>query len=105
MTVDALTIPSLTTLLAGAEVLFLFLLAAGITGVTAVGFAVWLLFHATRAVVLLLARPFAGSSRRRAKPLPITHAACPDPVCRAVNPQFARFCRQCGRMLKAPRAT
>ena len=87
---------------ASVEVLFLFLLAAGVTGVTAVGFAVWAAFHLIRLVVLLFARVLFGpAAKKPAAGLP-PHAVCPDPVCRAVNPDFARFCRQCGRMLRGP---
>ena len=87
---------------ASVEVLFLFLLAAGVTGVTAIGFAAWAAYHVVRVIVLALARVLCGPAAKKPVAGLPPHAVCPDPVCRAVNPDFARFCRQCGRMLRGP---
>jgi hypothetical protein len=93
--------------LADAGLLFVFLLAAGVTAMASVGFVLWLGYQIARVVIVLLARlillPVGGPRRRKALPLPaIQWLACPDPVCRTVNPEHARFCRQCGRMVRRP---
>jgi hypothetical protein len=93
--------------LADAGLLFIFLLAAGVTAMAGVGFTLWTVYHLLRLVVLLLVRlvmlPVGGRrSPRKAMPPAILWHACPDPVCRAVNPDHARFCRQCGRMVRRP---
>ena len=99
---DILLTTGLGGTLAGAELLFLFLLAAGVTAVTAVGFAAWAAYHVIRFVVLAFAHVLLGGPEPKRPVLPPPHAVCPDPVCRGVNPDFARFCRQCGRMLRGP---
>jgi hypothetical protein len=86
--------------------LFVFLLAAGVTAMAGVGFTLWAAYHVVRLVVVLLARllllPMRGRRFRRAAPAqaPVRWLACPDPVCRAINPEQAHFCRQCGRMVR-----
>lgn len=93
--------------LADVGLLFVFLMAAGVTAMASVGFAVWLTYHVVRLCVVLIARllllPIGGGTKRRTAGAMLPPApswlACPDPVCRAVNPQHARFCRQCGRMV------
>ena len=89
--------------MAEAALLFVFLLAAGVTAVASVGFVAWAAYQVLRLIVVLLARvlllPVARPKPRPAAPT--MHVACPDPVCRSVNPDHARFCRQCGRMLRA----
>lgn len=89
--------------LGDAGLLIVFLLAAGVTAMTFVGFSVWLAYHLIRVVVVLLARllliPCGGCRKRATKPPARIWLACPDPVCRTVNPDHARFCRQCGRMI------
>lgn len=96
----------LTGALADAGLLFIFLLAAGVTAMAGVGFTLWAAFHILRLIILLLARLVLLPTRRRKRAPTAQHAinwqACPDPVCRAVNPQHARFCRQCGRMVQRP---
>ena len=87
---------------AAAELLFLFLLAAGVTAVTAAGFTAWAAYHVVRFVALSFVHVFLGGPSPKSPTVPPTHAVCPDPVCRGVNPDFARFCRQCGRMLRGP---
>lgn len=96
--------------LAEPALLFIFLLAVGITAISSIGFALWLACQVIRLVVMLLARlvMLPGSCARRARKTiapaasAAAHLACPDPVCRAVSPEHARYCRQCGRMLRAP---
>jgi hypothetical protein len=91
--------------LADAGLLFIFLLAAGVTAMAGVGFTLWAAFHILRLIILLLARLVLlplGRARRAPPQNAINWQACPDPVCRAVNPQHARFCRQCGRLVQRP---
>jgi|SRR5687768_10227262 len=92
--------------LADAGLLFIFLLAAGVTAMAGVGFTLWAAFHILRLIIVLLARlvllPLGRGRRRAAAPRAMSWRACPDPVCRAVNPEHARFCRQCGRMVRRP---
>ena len=111
MGIDVLSqFPLITVPLADAGLLFIFLIAAGVTAMTFVGFTMWAAYHAIRVVVLLLARlallPRGGGAKQCRWP-PALQAepqwlACPDPVCRTVNPDHARFCRQCGRMVRKP---
>ena len=82
---------------ASVELLFVGLLVIGLTMITAVGFVIWLVFQAARLIVSLLTRAVLGPSGP--DPARVTSVACPDPVCRCVNPGIARFCRQCGRTL------
>ena len=93
--------------LADAGLLIVFLLAAGVTAMASVGFVVWLGYQVARLVIVVLARlillPVGGPRCRKRAALPaIQWLACPDPVCRTVNPEHARFCRQCGRMVRRP---
>ncbi len=89
--------------LADAALLLVFLLAAGVTAMASVGFVVWFVYQVLRLIVLGLARLVmvsGGAPARRSLPVPPPQwLACPDPVCRCVNPHHARFCRQCGRMI------
>ena len=94
--------------LADAGLLFIFLLAAGVTSITFVAFTMWAAYHAVRVVGLLLARlvliprPWKKQCAWRPAQPEAQWLACPDPVCRTVNPDHARFCRQCGRMIRKP---
>lgn len=88
--------------LADAAMLVVFLLAVGVTAMASVGFVVWFIYQVLRLIVVGIARlvMITGSAPAR-RPAPVTPQwlACPDPVCRCVNPHHARFCRQCGRMI------
>jgi hypothetical protein len=93
--------------LGDAVLLFVFLLAAGVTGITFMGFAIWAAYHAIRVAVLVLARlalmPRSGRTQCAWPPAPRANPqglACPDPVCRTINANHAHFCRQCGRMIR-----
>ena len=97
--------------LAEAGFLLIFLLAAGVTAVASVGFVACIAYQVLRLIVILIMRllMFPGGARgcsRKARVSAPGHIACLDPVCRTVNPAQARFCRQCGRMLRVsvPRA-
>ena len=93
--------------LADAGLLFIFLLASGVTLITFTGFTIWAAYHAVRVFAAVLARmaltPRGGriecASNPSAQPDPRS-LACADPVCRTINPENARFCRQCGRMIR-----
>lgn len=91
--------------LASMEVLLMVLLAAGITVISAIVFVCWLFWAILRLVAdgmnYLLAAPSKSARSMAADP----PQACPDPICRGINPAAARFCRQCGRSLEPlPRA-
>ena len=95
---SALHLPNLP--IASAEAALLVLFLATVTIVTLVGFVgyvLWLLVKGSVAIVSKLAIwPFTQAPG----PAQPARAACPDPVCRAINPTAASFCRQCGRMLR-----
>ena len=85
-------------ILASAELLGLIVLAAGVTAIASVAFAVWFVCVTVKGLATMVGVwPMGGP-----KPVGVPRPACPDPVCRAVNPGDARFCRQCGRMLRRP---
>lgn len=90
---------------ASVEVLFVVLLLAGVTAVSAILFVCWLFWMSLRLLAdgmnRLLASPPKTARLKRSDPV----MACPDPICRGINPAAARFCRQCGRSLdKSPHA-
>ena len=95
---SALHLPMLPAASAEAALLVLFL--ATVTIVTLVGFLGYVLWLAVKGTVSIAAKlaiwPFTPTEGT-AQP---ARAACPDPVCRAINPTAASFCRQCGRMLR-----
>lgn len=92
--------------LADAGLLFVFLIAAGVTAMTFVGFTFWVIYHIVRILVLLGARMLLLPRRTCSSKQILTNTdawhVCPDPVCRTVNPQHAHYCRQCGRMIRKP---
>ena len=111
MGIDVLShLPTTTALpLADAGLLFIFLVASGVTALTFAGFTVWAAYHALRVLALLLARlvPTTRSWGKQCTWQPVAQPgpqrlACPDPVCRTVNLDHALFCRQCGRMIRKP---
>ncbi len=86
--------------LASPEAALFVLFTAGITALTAVAFVFWVGWIALRGLVMIMTKlaiwPTVG--RRKGDVTP-SRRACPDPVCRTINPQAARYCRHCGRML------
>lgn len=96
-------LPDLPAALASAEAVVFLLFAAGVTAMTAIAFVLWLAWLLVKGVAVIVAKlaiwPAGG---RPVLPEAPTRRACPDPVCRAINPTEARFCRQCGRMFQPP---
>lgn len=86
--------------LASPELMLFVLLALGVTAMSAVAFILWLAFHAVRFVAMLLFG-WRWGGEEGATPAPRRLRACPDPVCRSVNPIHANYCRQCGRVLRS----
>jgi hypothetical protein len=91
--------------LADAGLLIVFLFAAGVTAMTFAGFTMWVAYHAIRVLVLLVGRLVLMPRRKqcswhRSPPAHASWLACADPVCRTSNPEHARFCRHCGRMMR-----
>jgi hypothetical protein len=86
---------------ASVEAVLFLLLAAGVTALTAFAFVLWLGWLGIRGLILIATRlslwPVSSSPRR---PRVAEVTPCPDPVCRAINPSRARYCRQCGRLLR-----
>ena len=92
--------PILATLpLANPEAVLFVLFAAGVTAMTAVAFVLWVGWLTAKAFVMIATRLSIWPSRRAVRTSEPAKRACPDPVCRTVNPAAARFCRHCGRML------
>lgn len=91
----------LTLPLADAALLFVFLIAAGVTALTFTGFTIWVGYHLIRALVVLVARGLVmpGRCHAPASAPPASYRLCADNVCRTANPHHARFCRQCGRLI------
>jgi len=76
--------------------------AAGVTAMTAFAFVIWVCWMALKLVAIGLIRLGVWPGRRAPHAKPDVDAVgrpCPDPVCRAVNPGHAGFCRHCGRSL------
>jgi hypothetical protein len=91
--------------LASVEVLFVVLLLAGVTAISAILFVFWVFWAVLRLLAdgmnRLLAGPRKAILPKRSDPF----LACPDPICRGINPAAAHFCRQCGRSLdRSPHA-
>ena len=84
------------------------LLAAGVTAMTAIVFVAWFVAMLVKGLLAIFTYlpPCASGKRSRALPPSVSTEsatfACPDPVCRSINPREAAFCRQCGRMFKRP---
>ena len=95
----------LTTMpLGNPEAVLFVLFAAGVTAMTAVAFVLWIGWLTMKGLVVIATRlsiwPGRRASSGSSEP---AKRACPDPVCRTVNPAAARYCRHCGRMLTPPR--
>ena len=80
------------------------LIFLGVIAISALLFAVWLVWEVLRLTCMLTWRIFFG---RRSKPAaidarPADVMACPNPRCRGENPPIARFCRRCGSEMPRP---
>ena len=82
------------------------LLAAGVTAMTAFVFIGWFGVMLVRGMIAIVTYlPLVRRPRPEVPPAAAAGPAlfaCPDPVCRSINPREASFCRQCGRMFKRP---
>ena len=95
---DVLTSLSLPLADVGAAMFLLF--AAGITAMTGVAFVFWIGWIALRGIVAIVSHLSIWPGRRSQAASSAARHACPDPLCRRINPSHARFCRHCGRMLR-----
>ena len=83
------------------EIAITILVIIGVVLVTALVFGGWVIV----AFIRLIGRAIGGSPAPRPGALPpagAQWARCGRANCRAMNPEPARFCRRCGRMLHAP---
>ena len=86
------------------EVITVILIFCGIMLMAAVVFGGWLIVAIARWVTRMIGSMVRGdgSSQPFALSGPAPHGVrCGQPKCRTVNPEQARFCRRCGRMIKA----
>ena len=84
------------------EIAITILVIIGVVLVTALVFGGWVIV----AFIRLIGRAIGGNgspARPASLPAPGAQwARCGRTNCRALNPEQARFCRRCGRMLHAP---
>ncbi len=90
----------LSTQVASAEAALFVIFAAGVTAMTAVAFVLWVVWMAVKGVLMMVLKLGVWPSGKRRQFREPSRHACPDPVCRAVNPSHAGYCRHCGRMLR-----
>lgn len=89
-----------------AEGIFIFILFAVLTVLTALLFGGWLIVQVLRGVARVICRALdlpvtrtnAGQIEAKAR----SSVTCPNPQCRAASAADARFCRRCGQTLPQP---
>lgn len=95
------TLDILTGPLASAEAAVFILFAAGVTAMTAFAFVLWVGWVCIKGILVLVLKLGIWPGAKRREVTSHKRHACPDPVCRAVNPEHATYCRHCGRMLSS----